>query len=209
MENQIWDSFRPFEKEEKPYFYRQRPAIDKVSHFIGYFSGFFGSDGKKYFPHWETIQKGFYSEEFSAELDAIVNALRNSDEAGACLKDRATMQKFCASHPEAAITYSSQSENFKEDSFGFRIDTERFSYLLRIRQLKAGNDFCIMCYERSNLDKCIEGTKRIRCHKKRSAAPEQPNDATKAAMLEAERITNDPSAKRYSDAEKALQELKK
>ena len=38
---------------------------------------------------------------------------------------------------------------------------------------------------------------------------EQPNKRTVAAMHEAERIARDPNAKRYSDVEDALQELKR
>ena len=37
---------------------------------------------------------------------------------------------------------------------------------------------------------------------------EQPNKETMAAMLEAERISRDPSVKRYSDVEEALKALK-
>lgn len=37
---------------------------------------------------------------------------------------------------------------------------------------------------------------------------DQPNKETMAAMLEAERIARDPSAKRYSDVEEALRALK-
>ena len=37
---------------------------------------------------------------------------------------------------------------------------------------------------------------------------EQPNKETIAAMMEAERITRDPSIKRYSDVEEALRALK-
>ena len=37
---------------------------------------------------------------------------------------------------------------------------------------------------------------------------EQPNKETIAAMLEAEQIAHDPSAKHYSNVEEALQELK-
>lgn len=37
---------------------------------------------------------------------------------------------------------------------------------------------------------------------------EQPNKETMAAMLEAERIARDPSAKHYSDVEEALRALK-
>ena len=37
---------------------------------------------------------------------------------------------------------------------------------------------------------------------------EQPNKGTIAAMLEAERISRDPSVKRYSDVEEALKALK-
>lgn len=37
---------------------------------------------------------------------------------------------------------------------------------------------------------------------------DQPNKETIAAMLEAERIACDPSAKRYSDVEEALRALK-
>lgn len=36
----------------------------------------------------------------------------------------------------------------------------------------------------------------------------QPNKETIAAMLEAERLAHDPDAKRYSDVEEALLELK-
>ncbi len=38
---------------------------------------------------------------------------------------------------------------------------------------------------------------------------EQPNKETIAAMLEAEHIAHDPNAKRYSDVEEALRELKR
>ena len=38
---------------------------------------------------------------------------------------------------------------------------------------------------------------------------EQPNKETITAMLEAERIAQDPNTKHYSDVEEALQELKK
>ena len=38
---------------------------------------------------------------------------------------------------------------------------------------------------------------------------EQPNKETIAALLEAERISRDPSVKRYSDVEEALGELKR
>ena len=38
---------------------------------------------------------------------------------------------------------------------------------------------------------------------------DQPNRETVAALLEAERIAHDPSVKRYSDVEEALQELKR
>ena len=37
---------------------------------------------------------------------------------------------------------------------------------------------------------------------------EQPNKETLLAMLEAERISHDPSGKRYSDVEEALRALK-
>ena len=37
---------------------------------------------------------------------------------------------------------------------------------------------------------------------------EQPNKETIAAMLEAERLARDPSAKRYSDIDEALRALK-
>ena len=37
----------------------------------------------------------------------------------------------------------------------------------------------------------------------------QPNKETISAMLEAEQIAHDPGAKRHSDAEEALRELKK
>lgn len=37
---------------------------------------------------------------------------------------------------------------------------------------------------------------------------DQPNKETLSAMMEAERIINDPSVKRYSDVEEALRALK-
>ena len=38
---------------------------------------------------------------------------------------------------------------------------------------------------------------------------DQPNKETMAAMLEAERIAQDPNVKHYSDVEEALRELKR
>ena len=38
---------------------------------------------------------------------------------------------------------------------------------------------------------------------------EEPNKETLAVLLEAEKISNDPNTKRYSDVEEALKELKR
>lgn len=151
MEKNIWNSFRPFKEEEKPYFYGQSQQISAMAHLIGHLRGDFGSGGNEFWTSWFKFRDSLFHDEFCAELDAVVNALRKSDEAGAVLKDRESMKAFCKGHPEAAID---------EDWFAFRIDTKYFAYLLRICPQKGNYNFYILCYEKGNLDSRIEKARK-------------------------------------------------
>lgn len=138
-------SIRPLNFEERKYTYAQSQQLRGQTGSIGRLRGDFDSSGYGFYTSWEDHRKDLKSNEFQNELDEVINTLR-SDRYG-LLENRAAMVEFIRDYPESAI-----KGNYVKE-YGFRVDTEKYAYLIRCNPTKGDYNFYCFCYEKDSLDR--------------------------------------------------------
>lgn len=141
---------RPFRAEERKYAYAQSQQIRMQTGAIGYLRGDFDSSGTGFFTTWFDEVESRKTDEFKAELDEVINALRFDEKYGGLLASRSAMQKYGRSQPDSAFEGNYTTE------YGFRIDTENFAYLLRCIPVKGDYNFYCWCFEGKWLDRHLK-----------------------------------------------------
>ena len=135
---------RELTQPEQKYTYRQSHQLDAQTECIGYLRGDFGSTGKEFYSSWFDNMAYLKTPEFQAELDTVVNALRESPQYGGILADRSSLSSAC---------HQSTTPKFGRDESGFRVNTKDHAYLLRLNSSPGDYNFYIYCYQRDYLDR--------------------------------------------------------
>ena len=138
-------SIRPVEPEEIPFSYTQSQNDNIESGCIGFLRGDFDTSGKGFYTTWEDKVKFLKTDDFKKEFDDVINSLRFGY--GELLKDRSSLSVYCRSNPEGAIEGNYTTE------YGFRVDTDNHSYILRCNETKGDYNFYVYAYDRVTFEK--------------------------------------------------------
>lgn len=142
----------PVKPEEKVFLYSWKETHDGESFdlktgCIGHLRGDFGRNGDEFWTTWwgHAYEEQGKTAEFKQEFDNLINTLREKKITGAPLKNRNFMTKFCFNHMCAVVD---------EDQrwFGFRCDTQKYSYFMRFSPYRGDYNFYCYCYERKMLN---------------------------------------------------------
>ena len=131
-------SLRPMTETERMYCYSQSAQIEGQSGLIGHLRGDMDFDGSGFFTSWTDHRPDLKTNEFTLEFETVINALRNDPAFGEILKNRSSLNRYGHNHPQSAF-----SEDYFSD-FGFRADTEKYSYCLRVNARQG--DYNLYCY---------------------------------------------------------------
>ena len=137
------------EAEDK-YTFRQSSQISGQCGLIGHLRADFDTDGNGFFSSWTDYRADLKTDEFKAELDEIINSLR---EEGDILHSRSDLAKYCHSTPQSKM----QTE---QDYYGVRVDTEKYAYLLRLNPNMGEYNIYCYCYRRDWLDSHLRQAER-------------------------------------------------
>ena len=138
-------SIRPIKPEEIQFSYIQSQNDNIESGCIGFLMGDFDTNGKGFYSTWEDKVSQLKTESFKREFDTVINSLRFGY--GELLKDRVSLSSYCHKHPEGVI-----EGNYTKE-YGFRVDTDEHSYILRCNAAKGDYNFYIYAYDRSIFEK--------------------------------------------------------
>ena len=100
---------------------------------------------------WTDRRKDLKAEDFQPDFDAVLDALRNNITCGGILAGPAAAHAYCRAHPESAM-------DDLHYTYGFRINTEKYAYILRLMRVQASRRTSIQyiavifCYLRERLD---------------------------------------------------------
>ena len=146
-------TIRPLRSDEQKYAYAQSQQIKMQTGMIGYLRGDFDSTGTGFYTTWFDEVKSRKTDEFKAELDEVINALRFDEQYGGALKDRSTLAAYCRRTPESSFGGDGRE-------FGFRADTEQYSYMLRLNPNRGEYNLYCYCYQRKWLDRHLQQAER-------------------------------------------------
>lgn len=140
---------RPMKPEERQYSYSHDKETMQSSGCIGHLRGDMDTDGKGFFTSWDDHAADLKTSAFKAEFDEVINALRFDKQYGGLLTNRSSLSSYCSAHPESAF-----AGNYKTE-YGFRADTEDYSYMIRCSPARGDYNFYIYAYDREMLEQSL------------------------------------------------------
>lgn len=153
-------TLRPMTQAEQAYCYSQSQQISGQAGLIGHLRADFGSNGTGFFSNFFDFRKDLKSEDFKAEINEVINALREDQRFGGILTSRTAMSKYCHKHPGSSIE--------PDYNYGFRADTAHYSYMLRVTPKKGEYNLYCYCYLRqwleSHMNRAEKGIRFITPH---------------------------------------------
>ena len=153
-------TLRPMTQAEQAYCYSQSQQISGQTGLIGHLRADFGSNGTGFFSNFFDFRKDLKSEDFKAEINDVINALREDQRFGGILAGRTAMSKYCHKHPGSSIEPGY--------NYGFRADTAHYSYLLRVTPKRGEYNLYCYCYLRqwleSHMNRAEKGIRFITPH---------------------------------------------
>ena len=132
---------------EREYTYTQSGSLMNRTGSIGHLRGDFDTSGTSFFTTWFDHREQWKTEEFKTDLDGIINALRGKR---GLLRGRKEMNAFIANHPESFFGGRISQE------YGFRVDSEKYAFLLRCNPARGEYNFYCYCYIKEWLDGHIQ-----------------------------------------------------
>lgn len=147
-------SIRLMTPEERDFAYTQDQQTLHSSGCIGHLRVDMDTDGTGFFSSWDTHSPSLKDEAFVAEFDELIKELRFNEDLGGILTNRSTMAEFCNAIPGSEITEDGRN-------FGFRVDTDEHTYMLRLNPHKGEYNAYIYAYDRELLDMFMEPQQEI------------------------------------------------
>lgn len=141
---------RAMVESEDKYTFLQSSQISGQCGLIGHLRADMDTNGKGFFSQWFDYRLDLKTDVFRTEFDVVINSLR---EEGDILHSRSDLAKYCYSTPQAKM----QTE---QDYYGVRVDTEKYSYLLRLNPNKGEYNLYCYCYRRDWLDQHLRQAKK-------------------------------------------------
>ena len=138
-------TIRPMTQAEHKYSYTESSQLMAQTGCIGHLRGDMGSDGLGFYTSWDDHQPELKTADFKAELDAVVNALRFDAAYGGILANRSKLAACCYARPESMMDRDGRN-------FGFRADTGKYTYMLRLNPNRGEYNLYVYCYVRELLD---------------------------------------------------------
>ena len=141
--------YRVLTEAERKYTFSQSQQLSMQTGLIGYLRADFGSNGNEFWTTWNDFRKDLKTDEFKAEFDEVINGLRDGD----VLSGRKAMSSYCCSNPDSSF-------NDDRNHYGIRLDTDKYSYLMRLNPNKGEYNLYCYCYKKDWLNSHLERAER-------------------------------------------------
>lgn len=141
--------YRVLTEAERKYTFSQSQQLSMQTGLIGYLRADFGSTGNEFWTSWNDFRKDLKTDKFKAEFDDVINGLRDGD----VLSGRKAMSSYCYSTPDSSF-------NDDRNHYGIRLDTEKYSYLMRFNHNRGEYNLYCYCYHKEWLNSHLKDAER-------------------------------------------------
>lgn len=146
-------TIRAMIQEERAFSYTKKADVLEASGCVGHLRGDMGAAGNGFFTTWDDHVPGLKTDAFKQEFDKVVNLLRFDERYGGMLQNREALAAYGKNNPDSAF-----QGNYTQE-YGFRADTEKYSYMIRLNPHKGDYNFYIYAYEREKLEQVLQPEK--------------------------------------------------
>ena len=136
------------EKESQLFYSSTENNQDRERGCIGHVRGDFGSGTQFHTTFWNHCDE-LKTQEFKSELDTVVNQLRTT---GELLNNLSAMSVYCDIQPKAKLS------SWNDCTYGYKVETDKYSYYIRCCTVRGEYNFYIYCYCREYLMQFLERT---------------------------------------------------
>ena len=152
----------PMKPEEVLYSYKNSQQISSQTGLIGYLRADMGTNGIEFWSTWNDFRKDLKIDAFKSEFDDVINFFR---EKGQFLSDRQTLSCFC-DDTQKALKFGERYGTGRD--YGVRVNTQDYTYLMRLNPHKGEYNLYCYCYRKdwldSHLAKAMRGIRFIDSH---------------------------------------------
>ena len=131
-------------EDEREFAYSHDEEVDKETCCVGHLRVTMTDDD--WFTRWENHCPGLNTDEFRSEFNDVVNDLRREKEMDCVLKDFDAVRNFCWKHR------ANKEARDEEGLYYLRLDTNFYSYIVRLTPMRGYYPAYIYCYEKKPLD---------------------------------------------------------
>lgn len=138
-------TIRDMTPAEREYAYPLSRQLTGQTGCIGRLRAYVAETGSSFDSDWDDYYEEIKAEDFKREINEVVKNLRFGKQYRHLLQNCASMSAWCQTHPGA---------NFGDGSryFGFRVNTPKYTYMLRLDPRRGEYNLYCYCYIREWLD---------------------------------------------------------
>lgn len=144
----------PMKPEEVLYSYKNSQQISSKTGLIGYLRADMGTNGNEFWSTWNDFRKDLKTDAFKSEFDDVINSFR---EKGQFLSDRQALSRFC-DDTQKALKFGEHYGAGRD--YGVRVNTQDYTYLMRLNPHKGEYNLYCYCYRKDWLDKHLANARR-------------------------------------------------
>ncbi|MCR4431589.1 MAG: DUF4314 domain-containing protein [Tepidanaerobacteraceae bacterium] len=139
------------DKNEAALFFSSNSDDDIQRGCIGHFRCDFGHKGKEFWHTWFDHLAELITPAFKEDFQTVIDELRRCGP----LENLNAMAKWCHDHEDARFT-----DQYCSNSYGFKLETEAYSYYIRCFPQQGNYNAYIYCYDRQQIAESMKQTEQ-------------------------------------------------
>ena len=139
-------SLQPMKPQERKFCYTHSDPLMARTGCIGMLRATLDNAGTGFISNWEDHQENLKVPAFRDEFETVLDMLKYDERYGHILKNCGAMMAYGWSHPDCQFERNGPI-------FGFRADTNSYSYMLRLDPKSQHNNVYCYCYSRDMLER--------------------------------------------------------
>lgn len=144
--------FQQLSRKEQFYCFPQSQQISMQTGLIGHVKGSWLRNPDFLVTEFRDFREELKSDAFREDLDDVFRVFYKGENGLDLLKDHQTLEAFCKTHPEMDLR--------DNQHFGFRVNTDHYSYLIRVAPQSHYEEFYCYCYVRQWLDRHMQNAEK-------------------------------------------------
>ncbi len=146
---------RVMKENEMRYCLIQNQQINMITGRIGYMHSDFNSDGESLNSTWFDEVESRNSFKFQETLNSVIDVLQNDPQYRGVIRNAEDMKLLCSTRPNSRLPV-----NLHSNSYGFRVDTDNYAFLLCCNVNPEHYSFSITAYLRETFDSHIKNAEK-------------------------------------------------